>query len=185
MDLFARAVESVRSEAKADRVVLVGHSMGTPVVVQYARLYPPHVSAMVFVDGIVTTPGLGPVAWLPGLTVRFRMTRQAMIRGTFSASTSPDMRKHILSMMMAAPASTAAGAMNATCERAIWKGEVFTQPVLALYADKSRFANRAYMNTHFPNLQYVEIAGSGHFLMIEKADEFNRLLLEFLSKQTF
>src|SRR3954454_12678859 len=27
MDLFARAVESVRSEARAERVVLVGHSM--------------------------------------------------------------------------------------------------------------------------------------------------------------
>jgi pimeloyl-ACP methyl ester carboxylesterase len=31
----------------------------------------------------------------------------------------------------------------------------------------------------------VEIAGTGHFLMLEKPDEFNRLLLEFLSRQTF
>src|SRR5580658_8324379 len=54
MDLFARAVEAVRAESKADRVVLVGHSMGTPVVVQYARLYPEHVAALVFVDGVVT-----------------------------------------------------------------------------------------------------------------------------------
>src|ERR1700683_128525 len=48
MDLFARAVEAVRAEAKADRVVLVGHSMGTPVIVQYARLYLQHVAASVF-----------------------------------------------------------------------------------------------------------------------------------------
>src|ERR1700690_4074394 len=54
MDLFARAVEAVRGESKADRVVLVGHSMGTPVVIQYARLYPQHVAALVFVDGLVT-----------------------------------------------------------------------------------------------------------------------------------
>jgi sigma-B regulation protein RsbQ len=54
MDLFARAVEAVRAEAKADQVVLVGHSMGTAVVVQYARLYPQHVAALVFVDGLVT-----------------------------------------------------------------------------------------------------------------------------------
>src|SRR6516165_3200359 len=32
MDLFARAIEAVRAEAGADNVVLVGHSMGTPVV---------------------------------------------------------------------------------------------------------------------------------------------------------
>src|ERR1700685_1487314 len=54
MDLFARAVEAVRAEAKAERVVLVGHSMGTPVIVQYARLYPQHVAALVFVDGVVS-----------------------------------------------------------------------------------------------------------------------------------
>ncbi len=56
MDLFARAVEAVRVEAKADRLVLMGHSMGTPVIRQYARLYPQHVAALVLVDGVV---GLG------------------------------------------------------------------------------------------------------------------------------
>ena len=40
MELFAKAVEAVRSEAKVDKIVLVGHSMGTPVVVQYARMFP-------------------------------------------------------------------------------------------------------------------------------------------------
>ena len=30
--LFARAVEAVRAEAGVDRVVLVGHSMGAPVI---------------------------------------------------------------------------------------------------------------------------------------------------------
>src|SRR5438552_8119945 len=40
MELFARAVEAVRNEANVDRVVLVGHSMGTPVIRQYALMYP-------------------------------------------------------------------------------------------------------------------------------------------------
>jgi len=44
---------------------------------------------------------------------------------------------------------------------------------------------REYMKTHFPNLQYFEIAATGHFLMLEKPDDFNHLLLEFLDKQTF
>lgn len=189
MDLFARAVESVRSESKAERVVVVGHSMGTPVIVQYARLYPKHVAAMVFVDGLVTNvapaaPGGPP----PGQRMAGpdgAKAREAMIRGMFSASTTPDMQKHILSMMMGAPESTAVGAMNATFDPAIWKGDTFTQPVLGLYADKSGLGNREYMKTHFPNLEYVEIAGTGHFLMLEKPDEFNRLLLAYLGKQTF
>src|SRR6185369_14791953 len=35
MDLFARAIDAVREEVDAGRVTLVGHSMGTPVVIQY------------------------------------------------------------------------------------------------------------------------------------------------------
>lgn len=188
MDLFARAVEAVRKEAGADRVFIAGRSMGTPVIVQYAREYPQHVAALVFVDGLVTmgntrAPGNRPRAELMGGPDGPK-AREQMIRGMFSASTTPGMQKHILNMMLGAPESTAVGAMNATFDPAIWKGDTFQQPVLALYADHSTLANAEYMKAHFPNMQYHEIAGTGHFLMLEKPDEFNRLLLAFLEQQS-
>jgi pimeloyl-ACP methyl ester carboxylesterase len=46
-------------------------------------------------------------------------------------------------------------------------------------------ADREYMKTRFQNLEYFQIAGTGHFLMLEKPEEFNRLLLAFLDKQRF
>lgn len=46
MDLFARAVEAVRKDSKAGPVVVVGPSMGAPVILQYARLCLQHVAAM-------------------------------------------------------------------------------------------------------------------------------------------
>lgn len=95
------------------------------------------------------------------------------------------MQKHILSMMLAAPESTAADAMQAMFDPAVWKEDVFNQPVLGLYADNSGAGNREYMKTHFPNMDYQEIAGTGDFLMIEKPEEFNRLLIAFLDQQTF
>ena len=76
MDLFARAIESVRVEAKADRVVLVGHSMGTPVIVQYARNYPQHVAAMVFVDGLVSVASTGAPGGSSGQPPGQRMAGQ-------------------------------------------------------------------------------------------------------------
>src|SRR5512140_2603653 len=53
MAVFARAVEAVRAEAKIDKAVLVGHSMGTPVIREYAKLYPKHVVGLVPVDGLL------------------------------------------------------------------------------------------------------------------------------------
>ncbi len=187
MDLFARAVDAVRAEAKADHVVLVGHSMGTAVVVQYARLYPQHVAALVFVDGLVTlgadrrrAPDPNQVAGPDG-----HKYRETMIRGMFSPTTTPANQTKILDMMLAAPDSTAVGAMNATFDPAIWKGDVLSMPILGIYADKSPSGNQAYMKDHFPKMEYHEVAGTGHFVMLDNPAEFNRILLEFLSRQKY
>ncbi len=184
IDLFARAIESVRNEAKVDRVVLAGHSMGTPVIIQYARLYPQHTIALVFVDGLVALPQNPPdadqFAGPNGLKAR-----EDMIRTMFSSSTTPDMQQHILSMMLAAPEATAVGAIKAALDPSVWKEDVFTQPVLGIYAENSSMADVDYMKTRFPRLDYFEIPGTGHFLMLEKPDEFNRLLMAFLDKLTY
>ena len=34
----------------------------------------------------------------------------------------------------------------------------------------------------FPNSEYVQVAGTGHFVMLERPEEFNRLLMAFLGK---
>ena len=51
MDLFARAVDAVLQDAKVNRAVLMGHSMGTPVARQFYRKYPQKTLAIVIVDG--------------------------------------------------------------------------------------------------------------------------------------
>ena len=57
-------------------------------------------------------------------------------------------------------------------------------PVLGLYAANSRIGGDPdYMKKVYPTLNYIEIPDPGHFLMLEKPDEFNRLLLDFLKKQ--
>ena len=89
-------------------------------------------------------------------------------------------------MMLSAPEATAVGAMKATFAFASPKDEVIQLPVFGLYADHSIFgADREFMKATYPNLQYAEISGTGHFLMMEKADEFNRRLLDFLKTVSF
>ncbi len=187
VDLFARAIEAVRSEAKADRIVLAGHSMGTPVIIQYARLYPQHAAALVLVDGLVSAP---PTPMVMSLADRFvgpdgLRAREDMIRSMLSAATTPEIQKHILSMMLGAPAATAAGALKAATDPTIWKEDVFNIPVLGLFADSPTSDGGASMKSRFPGLEYHKIPGTGHFLMLEKPEEFNRLLKDFLAKQKY
>src|SRR5215213_6933240 len=51
MDLFANAIDAVMRDAKIERAVIVGHSMGTPVARQFYRKYPQKTLAIVIVDG--------------------------------------------------------------------------------------------------------------------------------------
>jgi pimeloyl-ACP methyl ester carboxylesterase len=142
--LFARAVEAVRAETNADEVVLVGHSMGAPVIRQYARLFPQHVAGLVAVDG--------PLAGGPGPAQRGQApprfptvtgpdgleNRETMIRGMFTPQTAPALQQQILTMMLKAPEATADGAMAAMADPALWKEDVVAVPVLAIYAGTSK-----------------------------------------------
>jgi pimeloyl-ACP methyl ester carboxylesterase len=188
MDLFARAVEAVRAEAGAERIVLVGHSMGTPVIREYAKLYPHRVAALVLVDGVVVLgapprPGIQPAQ--PPVADNMRgpngaKNRETMIRGMFTPATPQAIQDHVLRMMLAAPEATAYGAMVATFDPKIWTNDVMTMPVLGLFADKSALGNPETTKKLFPNYQHHEIPGTGHFLMMEKPREFNALLTAFV-----
>lgn len=188
MNLFARAVEAVRAEIGAERVVLVGHSMGVPVIREYAHLYPEHVAALVAVDGPLdlrafpAQPGAGfPVVTGPdGLKAR-----ETMIRSMFVPETPVALQEQILAMMLAAPEATAAGAMATIFDPAIRWTDVIDAPVLAIYAGTARVPDAATTKELFPNYEATQFAGTGHFLMMEKPDEFNRVVAEFLDKIEF
>jgi pimeloyl-ACP methyl ester carboxylesterase len=180
MALFARAIEAVRAEAKVERAVLVGHSMGTPVIRQYATMYPSRVAGLVLVDGMVQLAGEKPAFALPPMTgAEGLKARENMVRGMFGPATTPPLREHILKMMLSTREATAAGAMTATWDSSWVKNDPITVPVLGLYAARP-LASREAIARIFPKIEYHEIPGTAHFLMMEKPDEFNRLLMTFL-----
>jgi pimeloyl-ACP methyl ester carboxylesterase len=59
------------------------------------------------------------------------------------------------------------------------KNDPITVPVLGVYAARP-VASREAITRIFPEVEYHEIPGSAHFLMMEKPDEFNSLLGTFL-----
>lgn len=191
MDLFARAVEAVRAEVKTDRIVLVGHSMGTPVILKYAQLYPQRVAALVFVDGLMPpNPGgaaaapAGGAPANPGARMggaNGRQNREAMVRRFFVPGTTPAVQQKVLDMMLGAPEVTAVGAMNATQDPAGRNTDVPAVPILGIYAEPAPIASREAVLRNFPKAEFTQVPGTGHFLMLEKPAAFNAVLMKFLA----
>ena len=189
MDLFARAVEAVRAETKAERVVLVGHSMGAPVIRQYAKLYPQHVAGLVAVDGPLDMRAFPPPqlnqAPPPMTGPEGLKAREGMIRGMFTPQTPVPLQKQILSMMLTTSEVTAVGAMASIMDPSLRSPDVIRAPAYAVYAGTGQIPNAQTTREILPNYDAAQIAGTGHFVMMEKPDEFNRLLTAFLDKIKF
>jgi pimeloyl-ACP methyl ester carboxylesterase len=183
MDLFARAVEAVRAEAGSEKIVLVGHSMGAPVIRQYARLFPQRVAALVAVDGPLDMrqfPEFKPpsLAGAQGLKVR-----EGMIRGMFTPQTPADVQQKVLAMMLAAPEATAIGAMGSMMDPSLRKADVTPMPALAVWAGTAQqMPSVDEARKALPKFEQTKVEGTGHFLMMEKPEEFNRLVIAFVDK---
>ena len=187
MDLFARAVEAVRAEARATKIVLVGHSMGAPVIRQYARLYPDRVAGLIAVDGPLDMRQFPAEFKPPDLSgAEGLKAREGMIRGMFTPQTAPDLQQKILAMMLKAPEATATGAMRSMMDPSLRKDDVTPMPALAVWAGTNQQLPKVEdARKALPKFEQTQVAGTGHFLMMEKPDEFNRLVVAFVDKLQF
>ncbi len=184
MDRFARGVEAVLRDAHVERAILVGHSMGAPVELEFLRLFPQKTRAIVFVDGFLRfdPPGADQNIYLlkaPG----YKVWMGGLIDSMFSANTPPAMRAEIKSKMLGAPHHVVVSAWEGMrTVPPIGRAEKYSIPALAiLTAGPTRAAYEKRLRTVFPDLRgYETWQGSGHFLMMESPERFNKSLAAFL-----
>ena len=68
------------------------------------------------------------------------------------------------------------------CERQAKPGETYDVPAAAIMMKRSRPGYESRLKAIFPKFsKYEEWEGSGHFLMLESPERFNRSLEEFLA----
>jgi pimeloyl-ACP methyl ester carboxylesterase len=187
MDLFAAAIDAVMKDAGVERAVLVGHSMGTPVVRQFYRKYPQKTLAIVIVDG-----GLRPFG-----TKEQREQFMAPLRGPnykeagaqmfsgMAATLSDADKERIKSSFLATPQHVIVSAMDALADESIYGTDKINVPVLAVLA-KSPFwqpDTEQFLRSLAPDLEYQMWEGVSHFLFMDKPKEFNAAVIAFLDKK--
>ncbi len=181
---FARAVDAVLLTARVKSAVLIGHSLGAITARQYARLYLDRARAIVMID---------PPMFKAPISTGLRQfasgfggpdgpkARAEFVKSMFAESTPGDLRQKILTKMAQPSEAVAVGAMNSLLEDKIWDTQPMSLPVMMI-VEGGNNTTKEPMRQLFPSLRFEKISGAGHFLMLEKPDEINKLLLQYLKE---
>ena len=187
MDYFARAVDAVLQDANVKRAVLVGHSMGTPVARQFYRKYPKKTLAIVIVDGLLRPFGDQAMMdrMIAGLrSPEYKSTMEQMFAGMSGPGLATEAKERIAASSRATPQYVLVSAMEGMADTSIWGDDKINVPVLAVMAKNPFFPpnlEESYRSL-VPSLDFQMWDNAGHFLMMEKPQEFNQAVLAFLNK---
>ena len=185
MEYFARSIDAVMKAAKVQRAVLAGHSMGTPVVRQYYRLYPRKTLGLIVVDGALRpfAPRAEMEKYLAPIRADYATGAAKMIDGMLTPVRNSDLKAWIREQMLATPSHVALSAWDGMIDEKIWGSDKIDVPVLAVMAQGPWPADtETFYRSVAPKLEFHMWPGVTHFLFMERPTEFNELLAAFVEK---
>ncbi|HKZ32738.1 MAG TPA: alpha/beta hydrolase [Vicinamibacteria bacterium] len=181
VEAFGADVKALVDALGLKRVVLVGHSMGGPVILEAARLMPEKVAALVPIDtlhrvGQKTSPEERR-ALLDPMRADFAGAARKFVRDfMFTPKSDPALADRIAQDMSAAPKAVALSALEnlADYDEAAALAAI-KAPLRLINADRWP-TDLAAARKYKPDVQLAVMPGLGHFPMLEDPAEFNRLL---------
>jgi len=185
MQAFGEDVVSVVEALGLKRVVLIGHSLGGPAVLEAARRMPDRVAGLVLVDSWVDFEQRIPAEQieklLTGLRADYRATTTAITsQYLFSASTPEPVKVRVLETVLSGPQEigVAVARSSMTYDPLPALREI-KAPIRAISSDLFP-TNLEGNRRHAPGYQAAIMKGVGHYLMLEQSEAFNTLLAEAL-----
>jgi len=184
MKAFGEDVQTVTEATDSRSVILVGHSMGGSVIAEAARLMPTRVIGLIGIDTLenieypMTREELGQM--ITPLEKDFVKESRQFVGEMISSQTDPQLCEWILSDMSAALPAVALSAMKEMMSQYI-TGElakIFDEiriPVVTVNGDLwpiNYEANRRHMFS----FDAIVLKEADHFLMMNRAEEFNMAL---------
>ena len=210
LDVLVEDLEALRKELDVPRWVLMGHSFGGALALEYAARYPQHVSGVVFVGGLSDAPSSFAV-WKRELERQYpgRLAQTASTESTsdyarvMQALDGLDAQgffqrlqyHHELFRQQQEAVDFESGLHNTgEMSRALFANELLgyrfkaharvTMPVLVIggrYDYSIGVESMKALSQKLPRASFVEYEDSGHFPYLEEAERFERDVVEFLS----
>ena len=185
---FARDIKAVIEKDNITQAILIGHSMGGGVMTEAARLMPKKVIAIIGIDTLHNVAEKLPQKILDEMVgpfkVDFKNAMRAFVSPMLPEGTDKELTSWIKEDMSSAPQEVALSAFRNYMGQYVTNEasqvlENITVPVVSINArlwPTSADDNKK----HIKNYKLFYIEETGHFPMLEKPDEFNKLLTEAL-----
>ncbi|MHB8094152.1 MAG: alpha/beta fold hydrolase [Candidatus Aminicenantales bacterium] len=180
---FGEDVAAVIRAEKLDRAILIGHSMGGGVTVEAARLCPGKIIGIVGADTLHDLGGPPyPEAQMDGFLAPFKSdfigAADDFVRQMLPKSADPALVERIAKDMSSAPAEVGIAALRATLGYTPAESlKSVRVPIMAINSDMYP-VNVEGNRKVAASFDVKVMKGVGHFVMLEDAPLFNRLLEE-------
>ena len=183
LEAFGQDVGAVVGSVKADKVILIGHSMGALVITHAARLMPEKVIGLIAVDDLQNVEYPLGEEQFAEMTAPFKEDFKQGVRGFVTGMLRPDnspVNEWVISDMSLADPKVALSAMNGSLAGYLTgdAARLFDGldiPVVAVNSDlwpTDLEANRR----HIKDFELIELEGLDHFLMLKAPERFNSAL---------
>lgn len=190
---FAWDIAALLDRLGVDRVVLGGLSMGGQIVLEFYRLFPERVRALVLADTFAAAETRA------GRAARHAMADRLLREGMgpyadevltkmvtpHNSETLPAVAGHVRDMMRGAPPEGAAAALRGRAERPDYVGMLgrVAVPTLVVVGSEDAYTpvtDARVMSEGIPDATLAVIEGAGHLPNLERRVEFDAALGAFL-----
>ena len=189
---FARDIAALLDELSVTNIVLCGLSMGGQIVLEFYRLFPHRVRALILSDTFAQLDS--DARRQERYDTAERLLREGMddyaaevLPKMITPKTireQPEVAEHVLTMMRTTSPAGAAAALRGRAERQDYTPllpEIMVPTLIVVGSDDefTPISDAEFMHQRIPNSKMVVIDATGHMPNLENPDEFNRVVTEF------
>lgn len=191
---YAGDLVALLDHLDVERAVVGGISMGGQLALEFHRLFPERVRALVIADSFAHTDAEERRAWR--YETADRLEREGMagyadevltsMVAPYNVEARPEAAAHVLRMMRGTPPEGAAAALRSRAERPDYTGELprIAVPTLVVVGEDDAFTTvpeAELLRSRIPAATLAVIPGAGHLPNLERPDRFNEALGAFLT----